>query len=71
VLRETGDLLLWRAAPMSFHDEFGWVPAAGAIIGVATLLAIAYALFRPLAAPRSLPYAAGAAPGGRSRAPTW
>jgi lysyl-tRNA synthetase class 2 len=53
VARETGDLLLWRTGPLHLHH----VPLGAIVHGieVGTLLAMAYAIFRPLAGPRSLP----------------
>jgi lysyl-tRNA synthetase class 2 len=56
VARETGDLLRWRAGPLHLDD----MPLAAIVHGieVGTLLAMAYAIFRPLAGPRSLPGAA-------------
>ena len=61
VVRETGDLLLWRGGPLHFelhrihHHAFAWVPLSVHFIEIATLLAMAYVVFRPLAAPASLP----------------
>ena len=61
VLRETLDLLQWQAGPLHFerhaalHTHFAWVPLAVHFVELGTLLAIAYVIFRPLAAPRSLP----------------
>jgi lysyl-tRNA synthetase class 2 len=55
VARETGDLLRSHAGPIHFHHHFGWIPLGVHLIEVATLLAIAYVIFRPLAAPRALP----------------
>jgi lysyl-tRNA synthetase, class II len=55
VLHETVDLLLWLPGPMSFDHEFRWLPLGVGLVGLGTLLALAYVLFRPLAAPRSLP----------------
>jgi lysyl-tRNA synthetase class 2 len=61
VMRETGDLLSWRAGPMHFehhrllHAHFAWIPLGVHLVQIGTLLAIAYVIFRPLAAPRSLP----------------
>jgi lysyl-tRNA synthetase class 2 len=53
VARETGDLLLWTTGPLQLHR----IPLAAIVHGieVGTLLAMAYAIFRPLAGPRSLP----------------
>ena len=53
--RETGDLLRWQAGPIHFSHHFAWIPLAVALIEIGTLLAIAYVIFRPLAAPRALP----------------
>lgn len=55
ITRETGDLLLWRPGPIAFHDELGRLDLAVGLIGVATLLTIAYLVFRPLAVPRDPP----------------
>jgi lysyl-tRNA synthetase class 2 len=67
--RETGDLLLWRRGPLSFkshtalHHPFAWIPLGVHLVEIATLLAVAYVIFRPLAAPRRLP-----GPAARQRA---
>jgi lysyl-tRNA synthetase class 2 len=61
VVREAGDLLAWRAGPLRFehhaigHHAFAWVPLSVHLIEIGTLLAIAYVVFRPLAAPASPP----------------
>jgi lysyl-tRNA synthetase, class II len=61
VMRETGDLLRWHTGPLHFerhqlHDfHFSWIPLSVHVIEIGTLLAIAYVIFRPLAAPRALP----------------
>ena len=55
ILRASGDLVLWQPAPFSFHDEVGRLPLAVALLAVTALVTIAYLIFRPLAAPRSLP----------------
>jgi lysyl-tRNA synthetase class 2 len=61
VLRETLDLLQWQPGPVHFeqhaalHQHFAWIPLSVHVIEIATLLAIAYVIFRPLAAPRALP----------------
>ena len=55
LIRETGDLLVWQPGPLSFHDELGRLDLAVGLLGVATLAATAYLIFRPLAAPRDLP----------------
>ena len=54
-LRETWDLLLWQQGPLRFHEETGRMDLAVGLIGLGALGLIAYLLFRPLAAPRSLP----------------
>jgi lysyl-tRNA synthetase class 2 len=61
VLRENLDLLGWRPGPIHFeqhaalHHHFAWIPLAVHMIEIGTLLSIAYVIFRPLAAPRTLP----------------
>jgi lysyl-tRNA synthetase, class II len=63
VMRETGDLLLWRTrGPIHFHHQaiifhhrFVWLPLSVHLIELGTLLAMAYVVFRPLAAPKALP----------------
>jgi lysyl-tRNA synthetase class 2 len=62
VARETGDLLTWHSGgPLHFerhaiaHHAFAWIPLGVHMVEIGTLLAIAYVVFRPLAAPASLP----------------
>jgi lysyl-tRNA synthetase class 2 len=61
VMRETGDLLAWQPGPLRFehhaigHHAFAWVPLGVHLVELGTLLAMAYVVFRPLAAPTSLP----------------
>ena len=62
VAKETGDLLLWRAGPMHFHHHFVYfhhrftgLPLGIHLVELGTLLAMAYVVFRPLAAPSQLP----------------
>jgi lysyl-tRNA synthetase class 2 len=61
VLRETGDLLAGHPGPIHFqthsalHHHFAWIPLTVHLVELGTLAAIAYVLFRPLAAPRALP----------------
>jgi lysyl-tRNA synthetase class 2 len=55
VRREAVDLLLLDGGPIHFGDELSWVPLGAGLLGVLSLVAIAYVVFRPLAAPRSLP----------------
>jgi lysyl-tRNA synthetase class 2 len=53
VARETWDLLRWQLGPLHLHH----LPLAAIVHGieVGTLMAIAYAIFRPLAGPRAFP----------------
>jgi lysyl-tRNA synthetase class 2 len=55
IQREAADLLLLDNGPIHFGDELGWVPLAAGVLGALSLVSIAYVVFRPLAAPRSLP----------------
>jgi len=62
VLRETGDLLRWHSGPIHFrHHHLAWIhhlvwiPLSVHLIEIGTLAAVAYVIFRPLAAPRTLP----------------
>ncbi len=62
VVRETGDLLLWRSGPIHFHHRadllhhrFLWLPLSVHLVELGTLLAMAYVVFRPLAGPKLLP----------------
>jgi lysyl-tRNA synthetase class 2 len=55
VRREAADLLLLDKGPIHFGDDLTWVPLGAGLLGMFSLLAIAYVVFRPLAAPRSLP----------------
>jgi lysyl-tRNA synthetase class 2 len=57
VLRAAGDAVLWQPGPIGFDDEMGWLPLAITLLSLAALLTCAYLIFRPLAAPRSLPNA--------------
>ncbi len=68
VLAETGDLLRWQPGPIHFrhtihvhHHAYAWIPLGVHAIEITTLLAIAYVVFRPLAAPAALPDAAARA----------
>jgi lysyl-tRNA synthetase, class II len=63
ILRETGDLLQWQGGPVHFHHPWAWLPLGVHVIELCTLVAIAYVIFRPLAAPRNLP-----GPGARAAA---
>jgi lysyl-tRNA synthetase, class II len=55
IVRETGDLLVWQPGPLMFSDELARLDLAVGTLGVATIAVCAYLVFRPLAAPRSLP----------------
>jgi lysyl-tRNA synthetase class 2 len=55
IAREAADLLTWSTGPIHFRDELSWIPVAIGVVGLFTLALAAYAVFRPLAAPRSLP----------------
>src|SRR5439155_2651770 len=55
ILRTAGDALLWQPGPIAFHDEMGRLPLAVGLLALTALLTCAYLIFRPLAAPRSLP----------------
>ena len=59
VARETGDAFLWQQGPMHFRDELAHLDEAIGLSGLVALAWCAYLLFRPLAAPRSLPDAEG------------
>ncbi|MGN6867558.1 MAG: bifunctional lysylphosphatidylglycerol flippase/synthetase MprF [Solirubrobacteraceae bacterium] len=49
---ETFDLLRWHQGPIHYHHH---IPVGVHMLELWTLLAIAYVIFRPLTAPRSLP----------------
>ncbi|MBV9195983.1 MAG: DUF2156 domain-containing protein [Solirubrobacterales bacterium] len=55
VIGETDDLLRWQSGPIQFHRHLSWIPLGVHLLELGTLAAIAYVIFRPLAAPRSLP----------------
>jgi lysyl-tRNA synthetase class 2 len=55
VVRETGDLLAWQAGPIQFEHHWHWIPLGVHMIELLTLLAAAYAVFRPIAASRARP----------------
>ena len=52
---ETVDLLRWQQGPVHYHHHLAWIPLGVHVFELATLVAIAYVIFRPLTAPRSLP----------------
>jgi lysyl-tRNA synthetase class 2 len=52
VLTETFDLLQWHQGPIQYHHH---IPVGVHMLELGTLLVIAYVIFRPLTAPRSLP----------------
>jgi lysyl-tRNA synthetase, class II len=49
---ETFDLLRWHQGPIHYHHQ---IPVGVHMLELWTLIAIAYVIFRPLTAPRSLP----------------
>ncbi len=55
VARETIDLLLWQDGPIQFRDEFRALPLGVGVFSLVGLFAIAWLVFRPLPAPRTLP----------------
>ncbi|MGO9974531.1 MAG: bifunctional lysylphosphatidylglycerol flippase/synthetase MprF [Solirubrobacteraceae bacterium] len=63
VVRETFALLRYHQGPFRFERHtvllrplhFAWVPLGIHMVELGTLLAIAYVIFRPLAAPRAVP----------------
>jgi lysyl-tRNA synthetase class 2 len=55
ILRASGDAVIWQPGPFAFHDEMGRLPLAVSLLALFALLTVAYLVFRPLAAPRSLP----------------
>jgi len=55
ILRASGDAVIWQPGPIAFEDEVGHLPLAVSLLALGALLTVAYLLFRPLAAPRSLP----------------
>jgi lysyl-tRNA synthetase class 2 len=57
-LRASGDAVIWQPGPFGFHDEMQRLPLAVSLLALFSLLTVAYLVFRPLAAPRSLPDAA-------------
>jgi lysyl-tRNA synthetase, class II len=55
ILRASGDAVIWQPGPIAFEDEVGHLPLAVSLLALGALLTVAYLVFRPLAAPRSLP----------------
>ncbi len=63
VLNETWALLRYQSGPLQFerhsvfhnHLHFAWIPLSVHLVEIGTLIAIAYVIFRPLAAPKALP----------------
>jgi lysyl-tRNA synthetase class 2 len=55
ILRAAGDAVIWQPGPIAFRDDVGRLPLAVSLLALGALLTIAYLVFRPLAAPRSLP----------------
>ena len=66
---ETSNLLRWQSGPIhfeahrAFHHHFAWIPVSVHLIELGTFVSMAYVIFRPLAAPRTLPE-----PGARAAA---
>ena len=54
-VRESVHLLTWQSTSLRFDDELAHLPLGVGLIGLLALLAEAYLVFRPLAAPRDLP----------------
>jgi lysyl-tRNA synthetase, class II len=53
---ETAHLLSWQQGPIRYHPHhLAWLPLAVHLFELPMLFAIAYVIFRPLAAPRALP----------------
>jgi lysyl-tRNA synthetase, class II len=55
VLRETADLLLWQAGPVTFAHQLSLFPLAIGLVSWGGLLAALWVLCRPLGAPRTWP----------------
>jgi lysyl-tRNA synthetase class 2 len=55
VAKQTADLAAGRHGPIHYQHHFAWIPPGVHLLELGTLLAIAYAIFRPLTAPRALP----------------
>ncbi len=55
VVVETVDLLRWQQGPIHYHHHLAWIPLGVHLLALMTLITIAYVIFRPLTAPRSLP----------------
>ena len=58
VVTTTANLLLWRPAQITFHDELSRLGLAVGLLGVLTVVGCASMLFRPLMGPRRFPDAA-------------
>ena len=55
IFRASGDAVILQPGPVSFSDDLAWLPPAVSLLALGSLLTVAYLVFRPLAAPRSLP----------------
>jgi lysyl-tRNA synthetase class 2 len=53
--RATAAALLLQQSPLLYRHGLHWVPGAVGTLSLAVVLAAAYAVFRPIAAPRDLP----------------
>lgn len=58
VVREAIALVTWTQGPIRFQDEAHFIPLGIGLISLGAVLVAAWAVFRPLAAPRGLPDAA-------------
>lgn len=54
-LAELVAALTLSPGPVQYHEHFGWVPGALALLWAGGLATVGWQLFRPLAAPRGLP----------------
>ena len=57
IARQTVDLFAWTKGGATFADELSWVPLAVGLLTLVFIVAVGFALFRPLRAPRDLPAA--------------
>lgn len=55
IARESLALMSWTQGPVVFHDEARFVPMGIGLLTLGSALVAAWAIFRPLAAPRALP----------------
>jgi lysyl-tRNA synthetase class 2 len=55
ILHASVDAVIWQPGPIAFRDDVGHLPLTVSLLALGALLTVAYLVFRPLAAPRSLP----------------